>query len=164
MPPPPPASLRRRATRFPRQTLLDWKVAHAECFRQISTKHTQEIREVIAQEQIEIAHAAGEAEREAIAKARGQLKDGSIRDASTAARNFSVTKGIALDHALKQRGEPTVIHEHNVQAEDVFKRLQALAPQVFVIEGQAEEVPRSRKLPEIVASNGHVPEEEDHSA
>jgi thioesterase domain-containing protein len=131
----------------PRQTLLDWKVARAERFREIANKHTQEIREVIAQEQIEIAHAAGEAEREAIAKARGQLRDGSIRDASTAARNFSVTKGIALDHSLKQRGEPTIVHEHNIQVEDVFKRLRELAPQVFVIEGQGDE--------ELALANGN---------
>jgi thioesterase domain-containing protein len=123
----------------PRQTLQDWKVAHAKRFREISNKHTQEIRETIAQEQIEIAHAAGEAERLAISRTKGQLEDGSVKDASTAGRNLAVQKGIALDHSLKMRGEPTIVHEHNIQVEDVFKRLRELAPQVFVIEGQGDE-------------------------
>jgi hypothetical protein len=98
-------------------------------------------REVIAQEQIEIAHAAGEAERVAIAKTKKQLEDGEVKDASTAGRNLGVQKGIALDHALKQRGEPTVVHEHNLQADEVLAKLQKLAPKVFfTVEGQADEI------------------------
>ena len=104
---------------------------------------------MLADEQVQIARDAGEAEREAIAKARGQLKNGSIRDASTAARNFSVTKGIALDHSLKQRGEPTVIHEHR-QVDDILARLKKLAPTVFV-EGEAEEMSPVSELPKRAA-------------
>ena len=126
--------------KIPARTLNHWKLQHAERFQQIAHQHTRKVREVIAQEQIEIAHAAGEAERLAIAKTRGQLKDGSVRDASTAGRNLAVQKGIALDHSLKMRGEPTVVHEHR-QADDIFKKLRELAPQVFVIEGDADEMP-----------------------
>ncbi|MFL5820727.1 MAG: hypothetical protein ACJ76S_08615 [Solirubrobacteraceae bacterium] len=123
--------------KIPRQTLQDWKTTHAEHFREIANRHTMKIREVIAQEQIEIAHAAGEAERVAIAKTKRQLEDGSVKDASTAGRNLSVTKGIALDHSLKMRGEPTVIHEHNLQADDLVKKLQKLAPSVFTVDDHA---------------------------
>jgi hypothetical protein len=136
--------------KVPRQTLQDWKAAHADRYHAISNNHIQQIREVIAAEQREIARAAGEAEREAIAKARVQLKDGRIRDASTAARNFSVTKGIALDHALKQAGEPMVIHQHNLQADDVLERIKKLAPTLFTIVGEAEEI-RSAGLPKRAA-------------
>jgi hypothetical protein len=125
--------------KIPARTLTSWPIAHAERFREISAKHIQEVRDVIAQEQIEIAHAAGEAERVAIAKTKGQLEDGSVKDASTAGRNLAVQKGIALDHSLKMRGEPTVVHEHR-QVEDILKRLHKLAPNVFHIEGEAEEI------------------------
>jgi hypothetical protein len=135
-----------KGLRVDRRTLSDWKVRHAERFREIANRHTQEIREVIAQEQIEIAQAAGEAEREAIAKARGQLKDGSIKDASIAARNFSVSKGIALDKHLTLRGEPTVVHEHRRQAHEIIADLQKKFP--GVIEGHAEEVRRVPELPD----------------
>jgi hypothetical protein len=148
--------------KIPRTTLGHWKVTHAERFREISSKHTKQIREVIAQEQIEIAHAAGEAERVAIAKTKGELEDGSVKDASTAGRNLAVQKGIALDHSLKMRGEPTVVHEHR-QAKDIVKALKRLAPRVFDAEGTAEEI-RPRELPDATAavavSNGHPPDPE----
>ena len=126
--------------KIPARTLNHWKVAHAERFRETAKRHIQEIREVIAQEQIEIAHVAGEAERLAIAKTRGQLADGSVKDASTAGRNLAVQKGIALDHSLKMRGEPTVVHEHR-QAEDIIANLKRIAPQVF--DSEAVEIPPS---------------------
>src|SRR5215217_5308287 len=126
--------------RVPKSTLQSWKLTHAERFQEIANEHARKVREVIAQEQVEIAHAAGQAERVAIAKTKKQLEDGEVKDASTAGRNLGVQKGIALDHALKQRGEPTVVHEHR-QADEVFERLRKLAPQVFVIEGQADEMP-----------------------
>jgi hypothetical protein len=44
-----------KGLRVDRRTLSDWKVRHAERFREIANRHTQEIRGVIAQEQIEIA-------------------------------------------------------------------------------------------------------------
>src|SRR3954452_609430 len=66
--------------RVPQATLQTWKTKHAERFREITNKHVKQIREVIAQEQIEIAHAAGEAERVAIAKTKGELEDGSVKD------------------------------------------------------------------------------------
>jgi hypothetical protein len=53
--------------RVPKRTLQGWKTSHAERFREIASREAKKIREVIAQEQIEIAHAAGEAERVAIA-------------------------------------------------------------------------------------------------
>jgi hypothetical protein len=133
--------------KIPRRTLQEWKTAHAERFQEIANRHTRKIRDAIAQEQIEIAHAAGEAERVAIAKTKGQLEDGSCKDASTAGRNLAVQKGIALDHSLKMRGEPTVIHEHR-QAEDIVKSLKRLAPKVFSVNGEAEEV---SSLPELQA-------------
>jgi hypothetical protein len=132
-----------------RRTLTDWTVRHAERYREITRRHIQEIREVIANEQIEIAQAAGEAEREAIAKARSQIKDGSVRDASGAARNFSVTKGIALDHSLKMRGEPTVVHEHR-EAIEIINDLRKRFPRVFIV-GEAHE---DRPVPELPNGNG----------
>src|SRR5436190_10050250 len=136
--------------KVPARTLNHWKVAHAERFPEIANRHIREIREVLAHEQIEIARAAGEAERLAIAKTKGQLEDGSVKDASTAGRNLAVQKGIALDHALKQRGEPTVVHEHNIQADDILARLKKLAPTVFV-EGEAEEMSPVSELPKPAA-------------
>src|SRR5215210_8143331 len=130
--------LKAQGHRVPKATLQDWKTKHADRFQEIANRHTKRIREVIAQEQVEIAHVAGEAEREAIAKARGQLRDGSIKDASTAARNFSVTKGVSIDKALKQRGEPNVIDEDR-HAEDIIASLKRLAPQVF--DSEAVEIP-----------------------
>src|SRR5215210_4027726 len=88
-------------------TLRTWKVRHAERFREIATRDAKRVREAMAQECLETAHEAGETEREALAKTREQLKDGSVKDASTAARNAAVVKGISLDHSLKLRGEPT---------------------------------------------------------
>src|SRR5436190_3018231 len=136
--------------KIPRRTLQDWKTRHADRYREISNRHIQQVREVLADEQVQIAHAAGEAERLAIAKTKGQLEDGSVKDASTAGRNLAVQKGIALDHALKQRGEPTVVHEHNVQADDILARLKKLAPTVFV-EGEAEEMSPVSELPKPAA-------------
>jgi len=99
----------------------------------------------------------------AIAKTKRQLEDDSCKDASTAGRNLAVQKGIALDHSLKMRGEPTVIHEHR-QAEDIVRNLKRLAPRVFDAEGKADEV-KPAQLPSAAAaaaavSNGHLPDPE----
>jgi hypothetical protein len=136
--------------KIPARTLNHWKVAHAERFQEIANQHTRKIREKIAQEQIEIAHAAGEAERLAIAKTREQLEAGDVKDASTAGRNLGVQKGIALDQALKQRGEPTVVHEHR-QAEEIVTAIKRLAPNVFCANGEAEEVSSAPQLPQEAA-------------
>jgi len=46
--------------KIPKATLQTWKTKHAGRFREITDQHVKQIREVIAQEQIEIAHAAGD--------------------------------------------------------------------------------------------------------
>jgi len=152
--------------KIPARTLNHWKLTHSERFREIANKQTKLVREVIAQEQVEIAHAAGEAERVAIAKTKKQLEDGSCKDVSTAGRNLAVQKGIALDHSLKLRGEPTVIHEHR-QAADIIKNLKRLAPRVFDANGRAEEI-RPAQLPSpaqveaaTIRKNGHSPDKGD---
>ena len=52
------------------------------------------------------------------------------------------------DVAWSQRGEPTVVHEHNLQADDLVKKLQKLAPKVFSFDGHAEEISSARGLEE----------------
>ena len=108
---------------IPDRTLRTWKeTQYADRFREIAANHTREIRDTIAQEQIEIAIAAGDVERAALAKVHSQIKDADLKDVSTAGRNAAVSKGIALDKHLLYRGEPTSIVQHR-QAADILAQI-----------------------------------------
>jgi hypothetical protein len=132
---------------IPARTLRAWRLTHADRIRELTNKHLAQVREVIAGDLQRTAMEAGEVEREALAKTRKQLKDGTIKDASTAARNASVSKGISLDHMQKMRGEPTQIVEHRHAAE-IIADLQKRFPRVVYVEGEAHEVRPVRELPD----------------
>ena len=128
-----------RPSRVPDRTLRIWKeTQYADRFREIAANHTREVRDTIAQEQIEIAIAAGDVERVALAKVHSQIEDAELKDVSTAGRNAAVSKGIALDKHLLYRGEPTQIVRHQ-QASDILAQIKKIAPGL-VVEGDAQDV------------------------
>jgi hypothetical protein len=126
------------------KTLRSWTSRYAERWREIQDRHAKKIRQAMANEQFEIAHAAGEAERLAISKTKAELRSGKIKDSSTAARNLAVSKGVAVDHGLKLRGEPTQIVQHR-SAEEIVRSLKRLAPRVFDAEATAQEINEAAK-------------------
>ena len=120
---------------IPPSTLRQWRLTYAERYEQIRKTRAAEIDRRLTDEYAEIALEATEVVRAGLAKTREQIEDGSIKDASTAARNAGVIIGIATEKRMLMQGKPTSITEHR-NGEDVLRSLAAMG----IVDGTAEEV------------------------
>jgi hypothetical protein len=123
------------------RTLREWKqVRYPERYVEIAQQHARQVEEVIVQQARDTALAAAEVERHALAGELKAIKAGKVRDHSASARNASTVKGINVDKLLTLSGRPNTIVE-NRNADDLIRKLHALAPTAITVEGNAEEVP-----------------------
>jgi hypothetical protein len=119
------------------KTLTQWAEGrYADRYMEIHAKHGQQLDRVLAQETRDIALRASQVERLAVDETEKELKAGTVKDASAAARNMAVVKGVATDKLLTLTGRPAQIVEHR-SAQDLVKKLEALG----VVDSTAEEEP-----------------------
>src|SRR5436190_826121 len=72
--------------RVPQATLQTWKTKHAERYREITNQHVKQIREVFAQEQIEVFTADGDADEVPLLEDRAEGDAGLSRSPTPTTR------------------------------------------------------------------------------
>jgi hypothetical protein len=92
--------------------------APRDSYLEIHDRHGRRLDQILAQRTQEIALRESDVERLAIDETEKELKAGTVKDASAAARNMSVVKGVATDKLLTLTGRPVSIVEHR-SAEDI---------------------------------------------
>jgi hypothetical protein len=95
---------------------------------------------------------AAQVSLKAIKAAEWQLYNGTAKDPAAVARNLATVAGISTDKFLALTGRPSQIVEHR-DSRDLVKSLAAMAPNVFAIDGTAEEIDQVADEKRIAASS-----------
>lgn len=99
------------------RTLQRWQTDNKQRLAEITRENLPAIEQEILAGAIETIRSIDQAEQEAVALTRQQLKDGTVRDAAGALRNLSTSKGINTDKFLALLGRPVARVQHDVQGD-----------------------------------------------
>lgn len=132
--------LKVRGLSIPHQTLQSWvSKTQLERYDEVRREVVPRVHARIAAEHEDLARLEAEAERKALEVFLSKAENMSAAEASTAGRNWAVTRGISTDKANTMRGKPTGIVEHRVTAKELWRSLSKGVPGL-VVEGTAEEI------------------------
>ena len=121
------------------QTLTNWRRGpYAREYLEQRAHHTTQIDRETADSYREVTQLALQGTRLGIENTITQLKAGTIKDTSTAARNLNVISGISTDKALLLEGRPTSITEQRTGTE-ILRTLEELGHAQGFINGTATE-------------------------
>lgn len=119
-------------------TLRSWKEqTYRERYHELCATHRETVEAAWIAHYTEAGVEAAQGAREAITKAREQLRAGEVRDASSAAYRLALAAGILQDKARILLDLPTSITEHR-DASEILNALESRYPRP--VEGTASEV------------------------
>lgn len=123
------------------RTLKRWQTTHKPRLAEITRNNLPAIEQQVIAGAIETIRIIDQAEQEAVALTRQQIKDGSVRDAAAALRNLSTSKGINVDKLLALSGRPVATVQHDVQADIRLLVERGVLAEGWDSESTAEELP-----------------------
>lgn len=133
-----------------RRLLHKWvNEIHIERYFELAAAHHREIEDTIIVDMRQKVVAYGALEAQAIEESAKQLAAGTVKDASTVARNAAVGKGINNQNLLVLSGRPSEIHETR-SSDDLVRSLQ----RALSVDGSAEEIPPTTQ--QLEERNSHA--------
>lgn len=133
-------ALKEQGYSVPAATLSKWaREDHVVRFEKLREQWAPQIEAQLANNFLDNARLAAEAEREAIERSRQMLQNGRAQDPSRMARDLSQVKSQSVDKRLALQGRPTQITEKRNVNQIIGRLLQMKA--VKMIESTAEEIP-----------------------
>lgn len=129
-------ALKAAGKRIPEQTLRDWRHKHADRLAELHDQYAPQLEAEMIRQQRAIALAAQTVAFQAVEQTAQDLADGTVKDASSAAKNLQTTAAIATDKFLALTGRPSTITEHR-SVDELTRKLEQLG----VIEATATEEP-----------------------
>jgi hypothetical protein len=155
-------------TGIPDRTLREWKIEHADRYREIQEREAPKLEAIAASTAREIIIRAGETEHALLDTLNQRIHDQAptkeLSELAGTLQRVTTSKGINGTKLLELTGRPTQIVEHR-EGTDILRALGAKVPGL-VIEATATEepqptlqAPKTQPLPPVVAdANAREPQ------